>query len=283
MDWDNLKVFLAVARAGSVAEAAEYLHLDQSTVSRRLRRLEEDIGAKLFKTEGGNKTLTQFGISALAHAQRAEAAIYDSLADAKLSQSVPNGKVIISASSNIIRHALIPRIKYLRDEHANLEVQFDVSHDLADLSRMAADIAIRLQRPKTRDYAQQKIGKLSYSVYQSTHVQGAVDWIGFSGRLADISEVKSVETALPKKAPLLRTNDPSLSLEAIRTGLVFGILPSFVAAKFDDITPIDQAQIIQRDVWLVTRMDMKDVPEIVATKDWLRKCISEIADSDSRL
>lgn len=273
MDWDNLKVFLAVARAGSIASAAKDLHLDQSTVSRRLRRLEVDFGTKLFKTDGGQRTLTSFGQSTLEHAERAEASVYDAVADAKVAQHKPSGIATISASSSLVRHALICGLSDLKDSYEGIQIQFDVSHEVVDLSRMRADIAIRLQQPKTGDYAQQKIGEIEYSVYRSKFARSTEDWIGFSGHLSAISDVISLESVLPKRAPLLRTNDPGISLEAIRTGLVAGALPSFVARLFEDVERVENAPIVRRDVWLVTRMDMKDVPHIAAAKAWVRKCI----------
>ncbi len=280
MDWDNFKVFLAVARTRSIAGAARELRMDQSTVSRRLHRLEHELDSQLFSGEGAQKVLTPFGLKTLEHAERVEASIYDTLADAKSAKEVPNGTATISASSSIIRHALIPRIEDLSAKHKNVRVQFDVSHEIADLSRMDADLAIRLQEPKAGDYAQQKIGKLAFSVYQSAHVERVEDWIGFRGRLAAIAEVQEIENALPQRPALIRTNDPGMSLDAVRTGLVVGVLPSFVAACFDDLKPIKNAPSVQRDVWLVTRMDMKDLPHIVAAKAWVRSCMSEIHDQN---
>ena len=279
LNWDNLKVFLAIAKTGALVRAGRQLSLDQTTVSRRLKKLEETIGTPLFVDDGPNKRLTPVGRKMLEHVEKAEGSVFSALAAARGACDRPTGNAVISAPSAIIRHMLINRLHMLKKFSPDVCIHLNVEHNFADLSRMEADIAIRLKRPVNGDYAMRKIGAIQYSVYRKTKKSPTHDWIGFCGHLANIPEVKWIEEQVGGMPPLMRTNDPSIVLDAIETGLATGILPVVIGEKKATLERVENAPIVDRDIWLVTRMDMKDTPRIIAVNDWIIDCFQAYKQS----
>ena len=279
LNWDNLKVFLAVARTGALVRAGKQLSLDQTTVSRRLKKLEATIGATLFVDDGPNKRLTHAGRNILKHVEKVEGSVFSALAAGQSACDRPSGNAVISAPGNIVRHMLINRLHELLRYSPDVCVHLNVEHDIADLSRMEADIAIRLKRPKNGDYAIRKIGEIQYSVYRKTSKSPTHDWIGFSGDLANIPEVKWIEEQVGGSAPVMRTNDPSIMLDAIETGLAAGILPVVIGEKKASLERVGNAPIVDRDIWLVTRMDTRDTPRIIAVNEWIMDCFRSYKQS----
>ncbi len=279
LNWDNLKVFLAVARTGALVRAGKQLSLDQTTVSRRLKKLEATIGTALFFDDGPNKRLTHTGRTILKHAEEAEGSVFSALAAGQRASDRPSGNAVVSAPSNVIRHMLIGRLDVLKKYAPEVCVHLNAEHEIADLSRMEADIAIRLRRPENGDYAMRKIGEIQYSVYRKTNKSPVHDWVGLCGELANIPEVEWIEEQAGGNPPLMRTNDPSIMLDAIETGLVTGILPVVIGEKKASLERLANAPMVDRDVWLVTRMDMKSSARIIAVNQWIIDCFSTYKQS----
>ncbi len=275
MNWDNVKVFLAVERAGSIAGAGNALSIDESTVARRLKSLEEALEARLFYTLNGNRKLSAFGEQILHSAQEMEAAKFNIEAASRNAREKPSGTISISASTMVARHILMPRVGDFRCNYPDMILELSASNDIADLTRLEADIAIRMVRPREGDYTIRKIGKIEYGVYEHRDHRGSRQWIGFAGPLAEISHVKDVSENLGKP-PCITTNEPSLMLEAVLTGKVAAILPRFVGDKMNELVRVETMPSKQRGCWFVFRSDMNTAPNIRIAMEWIKRCFRSV-------
>src|ERR1700683_115169 len=165
MDWDKLRIFHAVASAGSFTHAGQMLTLSQSAVSRQISALEEEISTPLFQRHARGLTLTDEGellytavtevLARLAAAEEQLKNIHDS----------PRGSLKITASHGIGAYWLVPRVKGLLKAFPEVEVHLLMDdHELAR-SQREADLAVRMRAPVQADLIQRKLFTVHYHIY----------------------------------------------------------------------------------------------------------------------
>ena len=154
MDWDKLKIFHAVAEAGSFTNATVNLNLSQSAISRQIQSLEEDLNVKLFERHARGLTLTDNGEYVFKTAHEVISKLKEvetSLGDKK---NKPTGKITITTVRSIGTHWLTPRIKDFMQLHPEMEIELIFDDKELDLSTRQADIGIFMRRPKQLNYIQ---------------------------------------------------------------------------------------------------------------------------------
>ena len=157
MQWDDLKVFLAVARAESLSGAGRELRLDPATAGRRIARLEADCGAPLFLKSPQGYTLTDAGARLLTHAARAEAAIASGSADISGAGDSLSGQIRIGAPDGCATFLLPKVCADISAENPGLEFQIVALPRVFNLSRREADMAIAVTPPQTGRMTVQKV------------------------------------------------------------------------------------------------------------------------------
>ena len=167
MDWDKLKIFHAVAEAGSFTNATVNLNLSQSAISRQIQSLEEDLNVKLFERHARGLTLTDNGEYVFKTAHEVIGKLKEvetSLGDKK---NKPTGKITITTVRSFGTHWLTPRIKDFMQLHPEMEVELIFDDKELDLSTRQADIGIFMRRPKQLNYIQKKLIDINYHIYLS--------------------------------------------------------------------------------------------------------------------
>jgi DNA-binding transcriptional LysR family regulator len=157
LDWDDLRVFLAVARGESLSAAGRVLRRDPATMGRRIARLEEAVGAALFLRSPTGYGLTEEGQRLLAHAEEAEAAVSRGAEALQGQAGQLTGQIRIGAPDGCANF-LLPRVcAEIRAEHPGLELQIVALPRAANLSRREADFAIAVSPPSAGRLTVQKI------------------------------------------------------------------------------------------------------------------------------
>ena len=167
MDWDKLKIFYAVAEAGSFTRATINLNLSQSAISRQIQSLEEDLKVQLFERHARGLTLTENGEYVFKTAHEVISKLKDvetSLGDQK---NKPTGKLTITTVRSFGTHWLTPRIQEFMQLNPNIEVELIFDDKELDLSTRQADIGIFMRRPKQLNYIQRKLVDINYYIYGS--------------------------------------------------------------------------------------------------------------------
>ncbi len=198
MDWDKLRIFHAVASAGSFTHAGQMLTLSQSAVSRQISALEEEISTPLFQRHARGLTLTNEGellfatvsdvLAKLAAAEETLKNIHDS----------PRGQLKISATYGIGAYWLMPRLKEFLKEYPEVEVHLIMDDSELDLSQREADLAIRLRAPVQADLIQRRLFTVNYHMYASKEYLAARGTPKSLEDIADHSIVVYGETAAPE-------------------------------------------------------------------------------------
>jgi DNA-binding transcriptional LysR family regulator len=285
MNWDDLRIFLAVARAGTLSAAGQRLVLDATTVARRVARLEARLDRTLFELTPAGHVLTPRGAELLAHAEAMESAAI-ALAAGDEAGGHPGGTIRVSVSEGFGSAIVAPHLVRFATAHPDLAVELVASTGFLNPSRREADVAIMLARPKVGPLVVRKLTDYRLGLYAARDAAAPVE------RLADLSRTRMVGY-VPDLiySPELRYLDDmgdglvatlaSTSVNAqatmIRTGAGIGILPCFIGDADDGLVRLLPERIdIRRSFWLVVHRDLRGISRVARFVDWLDALVVEL-------
>lgn len=156
-DWDDLRIFLAVARGESLSAAGKLLRLDPATVGRRIARLEEALGARLFLRSPQGYGLTESGERLMTHALRTEQAVSGGVEELRGAPGALSGQIRIGAPDGVANYLLPQVVAAICDANPGLEVQIVALPRVFNLSKREADMAIAVSRPSAGRLTVQKL------------------------------------------------------------------------------------------------------------------------------
>ena len=266
MDWDDLRIFLAVARAESLSGAGRNLKIDPATVGRRVARLEDAVGARLFVKGPQGYGLTDEGARFLAHAERAET-VMEGAAEALTGPEGLTGQIRIGAPDGCANYLLPQVIAAICDDNPGLEVQIVALPRVFNLSKREADMAIAVSRPETGRLTVQKL--TDYHL----HLAASRDYLAshppinnpddlkshrFVGYIPDMIFDKELEylAAIGVGAVPLASNSVSVQLNWLRHGAGLGVVHDFALPAAPELRRIIPDQIsLSRAFWLIRHAD----------------------------
>src|ERR1041385_2750506 len=151
ISWNDVRIFLAVAEAGSVSGAARILRLGQPTISRRLSEMEQALGSRLFNRAVGGATLTSAGERLLAPAKKMAEWAGEVARTAEAGEAAPQGLVRVTASPFTCFDFVAPFAAWVSSRHPSIRVEVLSTTRYLDMARGEADLAVRLRRPQGKD------------------------------------------------------------------------------------------------------------------------------------
>ena len=282
MNWDDLRIVLAVARQGSLSAAARTLGLTQPTVGRRVAALEAELGTKLFVATRLGQEVSHGARELVAHAERME---LSALAAERCSvgrDSGMRGSVCVTATEWMVGSVLAPLVAPFTAKHPELELELlaDVRH--LSLMRREADIALRVSRFEDDEVVQRKLGVVRFGLYASdsyltrhgtpsfsTGCQGH-RLIAMSKSLSKVPDLEWLPGLTFAAQVVLRTNGREPMATLARAGVGMACLPRLVGdrtAGLRLLRPPSPAP--ERALWLGMHRDARKVPRIRATAAFL--------------
>lgn len=275
-DWDDLRYFLAAMRASSLTAAALALGVQQSTMSRRIKALEDRLGQPLFERRQGGLVATALARAWLDGAERIEQQILTLDAIAQSGQGAsPKGLVRITTTEPLASAFLLPQLHSWRQRYPLIEIELLTGNQSLDMVRREAEIALRFIRPTRGDLCIRKLTSMPRTILASRALierhPGAdlaeLPWIVFELPEVQTPEHRWHEQHIGKPA-LLRTSSYTLLLDALRQGLGAGIavnamreqLPELIALPTPPDAPLPQPL----ELWLVTHNALRELPHIDA-------------------
>src|SRR5690554_1183536 len=223
-NWDDLRVFLAVARAGSLSGAARSLSVNHSRVFRRIAGLEEMLGVRLFERLPTGYALTPAGEETLGIVERIESDV------ATLDRTVTgqdlrlSGTVRITAPDMLALWLLPDHLRGFRVAHPGIEVEIVVGNEALNLSRRETDMALRISNTPPETLVGRRVGELAFAIYGAPDYCASRsgvdlaehDWIGFDSAHAPLT--RQLEKLLPDMRPAVRTNSVACAVRLAKTG-----------------------------------------------------------------
>lgn len=284
MRWDDVRVFLAIHRGGSLAGAARALKVDQTTVGRRLQALEDSLDARLFDRTTDGVALTPAGEGILEAAERVEESVMALGRRVAGEDARVAGTVRIATSDTFVAGYLASCLRALRERHPDLVIEIATQQSFVALSRREADLAIRLRPagapPAAENVVRRKLYDVPWSLYASAEYAAAHglpqdeadlegrDVIGYdedappmpgSDWLRGVSATANVK---------LRATHPLTVVAAVRAGLGIGLLPALFAGGPAGLVRIGKP-ITTSEGWLLVHPDLQRIARIRAVMDTL--------------
>lgn len=287
VNWDDLQVFLAIARAGRISAAARRLDVEHTTVSRRLAAFEAELGVPLFYRTTTGYLLTPHGQNVMSNAETMERAAIAVAARAREGSAAIGGRVRVALPPEFASHWLAPQVAAFRTMHPQIELQILVGTRQRDLSRGEAELAVQSPRPLQQGLVAVRLGRTTLALYASkalvrdkrlrfNNIEAVPDLplLTYTSPFHMLQEAKWFQPILASANVVLETNSTHTLLAAARAGAGVAVLPRFVARGHDDLVAVSD-DVADHDVWLMTHPEFRRDPKIRATADFLKRIAAE--------
>lgn len=273
MDWDDLRIFLAVARAESLSAAGRRLNIDPATVGRRIARLEAATGARLFARGATGYALSDDGARLMRHAEQAEAAM-EGAAEALSGPEGLSGQIRIGAPDGCANYLLPQVLARICDDNPGLEVQIVALPRVFNLSRREADMAISVSAPTAGRISVQKI--TDYHL----HLAASKNYLARTGPIASRDDLKGRRligyipdmifdkeldylSELGADGAVLASNSVSVQFNWVRAGAGVAIVHDFAIPSAPEVSKLllDEFS-LTRSFWLIRHQDDRRSPRL---------------------
>ncbi len=293
MDWDKLRVFHAVAEAGSFTHAGETLNLSQSAVSRQISALEEALQVPLFHRHARGLILTEQGESLNRTVREVFAKLAMTEALLTESKEKPAGRIKVTTTVGFGSTWLAPRLQGFLDMYPDVTMTLLLDDTDLDLAMREADVAIRMHPPKQPDLVQRHLMQIKWLVvahpdYLKKHGTPArpeelddhkiilfgdyrppvpdIDWLAEAGRRA----------GQPRRA-LLEVNSLHAMALAIRSGMGIGVLPDWMTDDLDGLTQLlPDLKAPKVEVYFVYPEELRNSKRVAVFRDFLLARLQEM-------
>jgi DNA-binding transcriptional LysR family regulator len=283
LEWDDFRVFLAIARHGSLTAAARALRVTQPTMGRRLEMLEERLGTKLFERTPTGPVLTDLGAAILDNAEQMEQAALAAERRIAGHDNGLHGAVRMTSLEWFGNHVLAPTLALFSARYPQIAVELVADARPYNLARREADIAIRFVRFEQNDVVQRKIADFAYGLYASISYLERYGVPDFSGKGADHAVVTMHEAAAhmpearwlleelaPKARIAFRSSSRDAQARAAEWGAGLVVLPRCVGDTMPSLRRLEPpSPVPSREVWLGYHEDMRQTPRIRVLVDFL--------------
>jgi molybdate transport repressor ModE-like protein len=279
LDWNDLRLVLAISREGSLTGAAKVLGVSHPTVFRRLHQMEQMLETRLFERALGRYVPTPSGERIMLAAERVETEVIAVEREVRGRDTRLAGQLKITCSETLAFRVLNQLLAEFRRKYAGIEIELIVDNRPLDLSRHEADIAIRATRPKEEDLFGRKLANAAWAIYGS---RAYFDTYGKPAGVAGLAghlfigwdkgiggpAAQWMAESIPAPVVVYRSSSPINHLMAAAAGIGLALLPCYVGdlePKLTRVTaPIPE---LTRELWLITHKDLRNTARVRAFFD----------------
>nr|WP_018632333.1 LysR substrate-binding domain-containing protein [Neomegalonema perideroedes] len=283
MDWDKLRVFHAVAAAGSLTQAGEKLHLSQSAVSRQIRDLEDSLGATLFHRHARGLLLTQEGEALYESTQNISADLARARARIRAAREESGGELAVSTTVGFGSLWLAPRLGRLRAAAPELTLDLRLSDEVVDLAMREADVGIRMRPSPQTDLIQKPLLSVRLRLYATeAYLKGRSrprtlddladhDVLTYSRNAAQpLENLDWIYRGRRRIRPVLTVNNHLGLLQAAREGVGVAALPDYLAALAPELIPVgEEAPGPKYEIYLAWPQELRGSQRVALFRDFL--------------
>ena len=274
LDWDDLRHFAALADEGSLSAAARRLGVEHATVARRVSALEAAAGAKLVDRRSGRYVLTPAGEALAAHAHRMQDEAFAAERALRVGSQDLAVELSLSAPPMISILLIAPRLAELRRLHPHLRLRLLGDVRNVSLSRLDADMAVRLVRPDDPSLVGRRLASIRYALYATAeylaaHAEADWEFIAFDQSLDHVAQQAMLKEIAGSRPIVIRTNELMAQLAAVRCHAGIAALPAFAGDGLVEVS----GRAIERDVWLIYHRDLRGTPAITAVSAFVGECM----------
>ena len=288
LDWDNLRIYLELNRSQGLVDAAKKLGIDHSTVSRRMRKFEEQVGTQLFDRNNAGYTLTPEGHRLMEYAEGIESTVYAATQELGEHNRLLSGQVRLGATEGFGSFVLASHLANFCARNPHISVDLIAVPRFVNLSKREADLVVTIERPQTGPYVVTKLSDYRLKLYAT---QSYLDnhepindiqdlskhpLIGYVDDLLFSSELRYNEKVAPNAFRAFRSTSITAQYNAARHGHALAILPCFLAQQCNDFVPVLDTENkinLVRTFWLVSPSERRHVARVTALWNYIREAI----------
>lgn len=286
MQWDDLRIVLAIARAGSLAGAARNLNVNHSTVFRRLNTFEETLGVRLFERLQSGYALTVAGEEMRASAELMEREI-DRLDRRITGQDLRlHGSLVVTTTDTLATSILGPHIGAFKQAYPDIELELVLDNQNVSLSKRQADVAIRPTLTPPETLVGRKICDIAFAPYRAKTVTtlppqdlASIPWVAVDDSLAHLASDKWFRRILPHALVTMRSNSLQGLMVAAEAEVGAAILPCFMGDQSSKLgrvgNPIPDGG---SALWLLTHEDLRHTARVRAFLDFMAEALRSDID-----
>ena len=287
LNWNDVRVFLAVADAGQLGRAAQKLKLDPTTLGRRLKRLEQRLEVTLFERTRSGQVLTEAGEALLTQAE-GMAELAHRIDEAAVSHSGISGTLRLSVSEGFGSQFLTPYLHSFAQQHPALTIELVGNSGFLSPSRREADIAVMLSRPKAGPVLCKKLSDYRLKLYASrsyleqhgtpetpTDLQQGHTLVSYVPDLLYAPELNYLDDFHAGLEAQIRSSSINAQHRLVEAGAGIGVLPCFIADKSTNLVVVCPEKIVERNFWIITHRDTQGLSKVRAGKEWLAECVRQ--------
>ena len=291
MQWDDLRVFLATSRHPQLERVAATLGLDPTTVSRRLKRLESDLGITLFERTRRGHILTSQGEAFLERAEGMEALSFDLIEFSRVTGPHISGKVRLGVTEGLGTSVLAPALADFAAQYPQIDVELIALSGFVSVSKRQADMSILLSRPETgrlkvRKLIDYDLGLYASPSYLAKHqeIKSVEDLaqhrlIGYVDDLIYSPHLKYLDQVLSGSTPRLSSPSIMAQYAMATSGAGVAILPRFMTHEHSGLRHLLKDSVcLKRSFWLVIHEDVHHLSRIRAMADFLSELVNKERD-----
>ncbi|SDI95972.1 LysR family transcriptional regulator [Pseudomonas abietaniphila] len=283
MEWSDVRVFLAIARNGTLGAAARKLGRTQPTMGRRLNALEDAIGQKLFQRTNDGFLLTDEGAALLEHAERIEEEMFAFQRKIAGEEKHLEGTLRITSSEWFGAHYLTPVLVEYAQSNPNVTIELLTDPRFLSLSHREADVAFRARPFDESDVVSRKLLRIHYDLFALKGTKHPVPGDGagtalitMNAELESMPEVAWLKRLLPYAHVALRSNDRDVQALMCAQGGGLAILPRTLGSSFPQLEPVDLGEELpSRVTWIGYHRDLRRLKRLRVLLDLV---IERLAD-----
>lgn len=286
-DWDAIRHFLEVARTQRASAAAQRLGVRHSTVTRRIRALELDLGTTLFeKSRANGFILTEEGLQFFAYAEQVESALLAAREALSGAAQGLSGHLRIGSTEGFGSTILTPLMVDFQRRHPGMTLDILPVPRYISLSKREADIAIALERPQRGPYLCTKLADYALKLYGTRQyldgrpaIRHRADlgrhlFIGYVDELLFSDRLRYLDDLAPAPNVVFRSTSVLAQYQAALGGQALAILPCFLAAQDERLVPVLEDEIrVTRSFWMYCHEDLRRTRRVMALWDYLKQAI----------
>ncbi|GAB5101088.1 LysR family transcriptional regulator [Caballeronia sp. HLA56] len=277
LDWQDMRIFLALGRYGSLSAAARALRVNHATVARRVQSLEESVGQKLVERRPEGYVLTPAGENALQVAATMESAAQTMRPAGSIDDGGKfRGLVRINAPPALAQGFLLARLTQLAESYPGIDIDLATNLRSVSLERHKADIAVRVGRLVDADLIAKSLGSMAFGFYGATaHCERAERgeppvFVSFNEESADMPGTSWLTQHFSQSRVSFRAENHILQAIAARDGAGLALLPHYLGRALPGLNPCSLSPLPPaRDMWLLIRKQDRNVPTIRAVMQHL--------------
>jgi len=267
--WDDLRVFLAVTRRGTLTAAAADLDINASTVHRRLAHLEEVLGTRLFDRSASGVASTAAGEAMLPLAERVEEAVTELWREVAGRDARPRGTVRLTAPESMLP-LLVESLAAFRADYPEIDLLVEFSDRFVDLARREADVAVRTVASPPDEAVGRRVAAVAWTVYVARRWRtGSLPWVRYALDLTRLSAARW-QAREADGEPSVAVNSVPAMHRMIACSPCRGLLPCFVGDADPELVrladPIPEAG---SQLWLLVHPDLRRTTRVRALIDAL--------------